>query len=366
MKGAIGTGATTASGIVSGNQNSKTFISSPGDRIEEKLNDLIAEHGQFQIWTQDWNVRVDPSRQNPHCHSLLVFEDGYMSVITTELVVGQSQYDTAMSTNEEVKNDIQLNSILRTESGDRQQVERVISSSEFYNSTNVEEPEFEEQQFVSAADIENRSIKTLPINSSKTIENAAKGSKSVNISIPIANSAGANYRVDENICGVTLRSSYLAFSATAKASVYGYVDIGAANEIDAQFAGTVNGAVGNIGMGVGVYLEGYVKKFAVGEGYQDTMSQKIMEINSNLADITDISDQQYGPNNGGITNQDDIRTDVADVDVSDSDYIEVGIRMEATTNGVRAGVGQIDFMPAKKRYQPPGAGSDYSYIKVES
>jgi hypothetical protein len=343
--------------------------------IEDYIHKLIDRHGNFEIgrgWFLDNNEIIVDTAGNRYSGDSrnytpdsvrfiqrLHFEDGYRTLVETRLELDSEQTAAVMSSDQ-------------NPSGTASLVNKV-EGKEFQNEFDFETYERKAQE---AAE-EVSSIPTSPTTSSSTSEGPSAsssywttyrsddGTEDLDHGLPVLNSVGANYKTGDNRCGVAQRSAYLTLNAGATAEVY-RTEYFSDDMSDATvtYTGDIQGVISSIGMGGFVQAEGFVRNTDTG----NEASTLLMNANVGIAELPFVTgngdvDGRFGPGNGAVGDQSylnyELNTDI------ESGTVEIGVRMKVAFNGLKGGVTQTNFMPARQWQQPKGLGTEFSSITIK-
>lgn len=176
---------------------------------------------------------------------------------------------------------------------------------------------------------------------------------------------GANYKKSDNRCGVAQRSAYLSVDSSATAEVYNTEYVGSDfSNVTITFSGDILGSISSVGMSGYITAEGFVRDISTG----DEDSTLLMDANVGVVQLPFVwngnVDAQFGPNDGTVGDQPyldyELNTDLQ------SGEAAIGVRMKVVFNGLKGGVTQTNFMPAKQSYQAPNLGTEFYSIEIDT
>jgi len=374
IRGMVAAGTVSAFGTATASSRRRRKTSAAG--APEAMRELVEEHGPFQVrkgvFVDDGERVVDTAGErysgysegakpdSVHFIQKLRFDDGYRTEVATKLELDDEQVVSALSEDESPSG---AGELVNTIEGDEFRKEFEFES--------LREKTEKAKAELSDTSIE-REVDTTEVRASDisgdtwSTSEAEYGSTDIDNGIPIINSVGANYKESDARCGVSQRSAYLTFEASASAEVYNseYLDYLNAGDITATFEGNIKGVISSIGMGGYVQAEGFVRNVST----NNEESTLLMDADVGVAEIPFVTgngdvDSDFGPDSGTVGDQSYLDYDL-DMDL-DSGIIDVGVRMNVAFNGLKGGVTQTNFMPQEQWYQPPNLGTEYDTITID-
>lgn len=368
-------GIATSSAIAAFGTTAVTADSSPNGPAKA-VQKLVDEHGEFRVGrgiiVSSSGKKIADTAGNrlsdteiPDIGSVklvqpLNFEDGHTTRAETELELSKAQTEDVEAADS-------------SPSGSAVLVSRVSNSEyreEFEFSTLREKAESAREEALSMeisrdAGSSTDSIEPAAISIPGTISDADDGTEQLDNGIPIINSVGANYKEGDNRCGVAQRSAYLTVNSSATAEVFKEAFVlSDVSDVTVTFSGDILGVISSVGMGGYVIAEGFVRDTS--EESED--STLLMDANVGVAQLPYVAggnvDASFGPDEGTVGDQPyldyELTTDIQ------TGYVDIGVRMKVAFNGLKAGVTQTNFMPAKEAYQPPNLGTEFFSISLDT
>jgi len=341
---------------------------------DEYIRQLVEEHGQFRINRglvvsksgkkiadtagNRLSKNLDPDIGSVKLVQPLKFEDGYTTRTETGLELDSTQ-KTAIESEDSVP------------SGSAVLVSKVEDEEfkEDFSFETVRKKAEKAKEEAQSIDIERKpsasDISPADISGDTTMTSSDDGTEELDHGLPILNSVGANYKTSDNRCGVAQRSTYLTLNASATAEVYSTESVDSDfSDTTVTFSGDILGVISSIGMGGYVTAEGFVRDTSTG----DEDSTLLMDANVGVAKLPFVNggdvDAEFGPGDGTVGNQSYLDYEL-DTDLQ-SGEADIGVRMKVVFNGLKGGVTQTNFMPAKESYQPPNLGTEFYSIEIDT
>lgn len=334
------------------------IVSKDGEKIADTAGNRLDENGE--------KITEDNKKQFSQDHDLgsvklvqpLQFEDGYKTRTETGLELDSSQESAIKSEDS-------------TPSGSAVLINKVESEEfkEEFSFKTIRRKSKKAKEEARDISIEPQSsppnISPEYINGDTFLTSSDDGTEELDNSLPILNSVGANYKTSDNRCGVAQRSVYLTVNSSATAEVYNTEYVGSdISNATITFSGDILGSISSVGMGGYITAEGFVRDTSTG----DEDSTLLMDANVGVVQLPFVwngnVDAQFGPDDGTVGDQPyldyELNTDLQ------SGEAAIGVRMKVVFNGLKGGVTQTNFMPAKQSYQAPNLGTEFYSIEIDT